>query len=179
MKIITGFLKGKQIKDYNIDGTRPTMDRVKESIFSSIQNHIKDSVVLDLFAGTGNLGIEAISEGAKECYFIDNNISAINVIKKNINNFNISDKSYIYLIDYKKYLKTTDKKYDVIFLDPPYKMKVIDKILEIINERDLLNKNGIIIYEYEGDFIKVDNFNVIKEKKYGKKKVTVLKKVNL
>lgn len=176
MKIITGFLKGKQIKDYNIEGTRPTMDRVKESIFSTIQDYIEDSICLDLFSGTGNLGIEAISEGAKVCYFVDNNKNAINVINKNIKQFNIEEKSNVNFIDYKKFLKTIDNKFDIIFLDPPYKMKVIDKILNIVNERNLLNENGIIVYEYDGDFIKVDNFNIIKEKKYGEKKVTILKR---
>ena len=73
MKVISGILKGRNIKGYDIEGTRPTMDRVKESIFSTIQNEIKDSIVLDLFCGSGNLGIEAISNGCKLCYFIDNN----------------------------------------------------------------------------------------------------------
>ena len=82
MRVISGTLKGRNIIGYNINGTRPTMDRVKESIFGTIQNYIKDSIVLDLFAGSGNLGIEAISNGAKHCYFVDNNIEAIKVIKK-------------------------------------------------------------------------------------------------
>ena len=84
MRVISGTLKGKNIKGYNISGTRPTMDRVKESVFSTIQDSIKNSVVLDLFAGSGQLGIEAISNGSKLCYFIDNNKEAINTIKKNL-----------------------------------------------------------------------------------------------
>jgi len=72
LRVISGFLKGREIKGYNLVGTRPTMDRVKESIFGTIQNNIKDSIVLDLFSGSGSLGIEAISNGAKYCYFIDN-----------------------------------------------------------------------------------------------------------
>ena len=81
MKVISGTLKGRNIKGYNIDGTRPTMDRVKESLFGMIQDNIKESTVLDLFSGSGNLGIEAISNGAKFCYFIDNNKEAIQTIK--------------------------------------------------------------------------------------------------
>ena len=77
MRVISGSLKGRNIKGFNIEGTRPTMDRVKMSVFGSIQNYIKDSIVLDLFAGSGNLGIEAISNGCKYCYFIDNNKNAI------------------------------------------------------------------------------------------------------
>ena len=105
MKVISGFLKGRNIKGYDILGTRPTMDRVKESIFSTIQNEIKDSIVLDLFCGSGSLGIESISNYCKKCYFVDNNIKIINIVKENINNFNILDKSIILNYDYKKSIK--------------------------------------------------------------------------
>ena len=77
MKVISGILKGRNIKGYDIDGTRPTMDRVKESLFASIQDYISGSIVLDLFAGSGNLGIEAISNGSSKCYFVDNNRNCI------------------------------------------------------------------------------------------------------
>ena len=82
MKVISGILKGRNIEGYNIDGTRPTMDRVKESLFAIIQNNIKNSIVLDLFAGSGSLGIEAISNGANTCYFIDNNKEVIKVLNQ-------------------------------------------------------------------------------------------------
>ncbi len=81
MRVISGKYKGKKLIGFDIDGTRPTMDRVKESLFGIIQNKIKDSIVLDLFAGSGSLGIEALSNGAKMCYFVDNNIELINIIK--------------------------------------------------------------------------------------------------
>ena len=84
MRVISGKYKGKRINGYDIDGTRPTMDRVKESMFGTIQDYIKDSVVLDLFAGSGNLGIEALSNGALKGYFVDNNKKVIDTIKKNI-----------------------------------------------------------------------------------------------
>ena len=85
MRIISGKYKGKYITGFDINGTRPTMDRVKESLFGMIQDYISDSSCLDLFAGSGSLGIEALSCGAKECYFVDNNINIINILKKNIN----------------------------------------------------------------------------------------------
>ena len=91
MKVISGFLRGREIKGYTIDGTRPTMDRVKESMFASIQEYINDSLVLDLFSGSGNLGIEAISMGAKKCYFVDNGREILNILRKNINNLNIEE----------------------------------------------------------------------------------------
>ena len=81
MRVISGKYKGKILIGFDIDGTRPTMDRVKESVFAIIQNNIKNSVVLDLFAGSGSLGIESLSNGASECYFVDNNTSLINMLK--------------------------------------------------------------------------------------------------
>lgn len=178
LRIIRGTLKGRVIKDYNIDGTRPTMDRVKESIFNSIQNYIEDSICLDLFAGSGNLGIEALSEGAKKCYFVDKNPKAISAIKNNISTFSLESKSNIIIRDYKKYINNTDLKFDIIFLDPPYKDKIINEILDIIVDRNLLNENGIVICEYEFDNINNDNLELIKEKKYGSKYVKILKKKN-
>ena len=87
MKIISGTLKGRKINGYDIEGTRPTMDRVKESLFGMIQEYVKESLCLDLFAGSGNLGLEAISNGAKMCYFNDKNIKCIKTIQKNIVDF--------------------------------------------------------------------------------------------
>ena len=172
MRIISGKYKGKKLNGFNIEGTRPTMDRVKESLFGMIQTYIPDSIILDLFAGSGALGLEAVSNGAKECYLIDNNIEAIKTIKENSQNF--EEQLNIIHIDYKKFLKTTDKKFDIIFLDPPYKEKQLDTSLRIIEERGLLNKNGIVICEYEiGE--PHTNLELIKEKSYGPKKIKIYK----
>lgn len=172
MRIISGKYKGKKLKGFNIEGTRPTMDRVKESLFSMIQNYLPESIVLDLFSGSGALGLEAVSNGAKECYLIDNNIEAIKTIKDNSQNF--EEKLNIIHIDYKKFLKTTDKKFDIIFLDPPYQENQLDKSLRIIEERKLLNKNGIVICEYEVGNPHT-NLELIKEKTYGPKKIKIYK----
>ena len=91
MRVISGFYKGRIIDGFDIDGTRPTQDRVKESLFGSIQNYIDESIVLDLFSGSGNLGIEALSNGAKYCYFVDNNKEAIKVISNNLSKINIKN----------------------------------------------------------------------------------------
>ena len=172
MRIISGKYKGKKLNGFNIEGTRPTMDRVKESLFGMIQTYIPDSIVLDLFAGSGALGLEAVSNGAKECYLIDNNVEAIKSIKENSQNF--EEQLNIIYIDYKKFLKTTNKKFDIIFLDPPYKEKQLDTSLRIIEERGLLNKNGIVICEYEiGE--PHTNLELIKEKSYGPKKIKIYK----
>ena len=173
MRIISGKYKGKKLKGFNIEGTRPTMDRVKESLFGMIQSYIPDSHVLDLFAGSGALGLEAISNGAKICYLIDNNLEAIKTIKENSDNFD--EKLNIINIDYKKFLKTTDQKFDIIFLDPPYCENQMDKALRIIEERDLLNKNGIVVCEYEKGNPKT-NLTLLKEKSYGLKKIKIFEK---
>ena len=103
MRIISGKYKGKKLNGFTIEGTRPTMDRVKESLFAMIQTNLNEAIVLDLFAGSGALGLEAISNGAKTCYLIDNNIEAIKTIKEN--SLNIKENLNIICIDYKKFLK--------------------------------------------------------------------------
>ena len=173
MRIISGKYKGKKLRGFNIEGTRPTMDRIKESLFGIIQTYIPNSVVLDLFAGSGALGLEAISNGAKKCYLIDKNIEAIKIIKENSQN--IDEDLKIMNIDYKKFLKNTEEKFDIIFLDPPYKENQMDKSLRIIEERDLLNEKGIVICEYEIGNPKT-NLKLIKEKSYGPKKIKIFEK---
>lgn len=181
MKVISGFLKGRNIYGYNIDGTRPTMDRVKESIFATIQDYIKGSTILDLFAGSGQIGIEAISNGAKYCYFVDNNKESINTINKNIRNLNIQDKTKIVLSDWEKILNELSQKeikFDLIFIDPPYNYDVYEKLLEKLITLDILNDNGLIILEHHNLKFK-DKYNKLtlyKEKKYGNKSVNIYKK---
>lgn len=170
MRIISGKYKGKKLNGFNIDGTRPTMDRVKESLFAMIQNHINGSTVLDLFAGSGALGLEAISNGAKKCYLIDNNQIAIKTIKEN--SINIKEDINIINIDYKKFLKETKEKFDIIFLDPPYQSNQLNKALKIIEERNLLNENGIIICEYE-KIEPITNLKLLKNKSYGPKNIKI------
>ena len=176
MRVISGKYKGKNLIGFDIDGTRPTMDRVKESLFGIIQNEIRNSIVLDLFAGSGSLGIEAISNGASETYFIDNNIELINIIKKNTNGMN--DKIHIMKSDYKSALelfKNSNIKFDIIFLDPPYKLNLINDCLDKIIEYNLLNEDGIIVCEYENEEVVNDKLKLIKDKKYGSKKIKIFK----
>lgn len=180
MKVISGTLKGRNIIGYNIDGTRPTMDRVKESLFAMIQNHIKDSVFLDLFAGSGQIGIEAISNGANTCYFIDNNKEVIKVLNQNISNLNIKKNSKIILSDWKKSLNefaNQDIKFDLIYVDPPYDYNVYEKILEKVSTLNLLNENGLIILEHSNLKFKdtYNNLTLYKSKKYGNKSVNIYK----
>ena len=172
MRVISGKYKGKYLKGFDIDGTRPTMDRVKESLFGIIQNKLNDSICLDLFAGSGSLGIEALSNGAKKCYFNDSNNEMIKILKENLNGIDnsiISNKNYINFLD------NINDKFDIIFLDPPYKLNLITPSIKKIIDNNLLNDNGLIICEYETEVIKCD-LNILKEKKYGSKKIIIYKK---
>ena len=180
MKVISGSLKGKNIEGYDIIGTRPTMDRVKESMFAMIQDYLKNSTVLDLFAGSGSLGIEAISNGAKLCYFIDNNNEVIKILNKNISNLKIENNTKIILSDWKKSLNDFSNqniKFDLIFLDPPYDYDVYEKILTKVSTLNLLNKDGLIILEHHNLNLKdnYDNLSLYKQKKYGNKSVNIYK----
>lgn len=176
MKVISGKYKGIKLDGHDILGTRPTMDRVKESLMATIQTKISDSVCLDLFAGSGNVGIELLSNGSSYCYFVDNNYKAINTIKKNINKLNIKECT-IYNCDYKEALKRISEKLDIIFLDPPYELNLINDCLNKIYELDLLNDGGIIICEYEREKVETNLFELIKMKKYGSKYINIYKKI--
>ena len=175
MRVISGKYKGKNLIGFDIDGTRPTMDRVKESLFASIQNYIKDSTVLDLFAGSGSLAIEALSNGASSIYMVDNNVELINIIKKNTLGM---ENVHILKSDYKDALnmyKNSNIKFDIIFLDPPYKLNLINDCLDKIYNYNLLNKDGIVVCEYENEDVMTINFDLYKSKKYGSKFVTIFK----
>lgn len=178
MKVISGKYKGRKIEGFDIEGTRPTMDRVKESLFATIQNYVKESVVLDLFSGSGNLGIEALSEGASYAYLVDKNIKCIKTINKNINNMGIENVKVLNM-DYKLALKQINKKLDLIFLDPPYKTSLIEDSLKLIDEYDLLSDDGLIVCESDDvdKIIYSNKYTAIKEKRYGDKYIVLLKKV--
>ena len=178
MKVISGKYKGRVLKGFDLTGTRPTMDRVKESLFGTIQNYITNSVVLDLFAGSGNLGIEALSEGASYAYLVDSNYKAISVIKENITNIGITDIEVINS-DYKQALKDFTLKFDIIFLDPPYNTNYIEESIKLITKYDLLNSEGIIVCESDSldKICYSEVFKKVKEKKYGDKYIVILQKI--
>lgn len=179
MRVISGRLKGRTIKGYDIEGTRPTMDRVKESVFAMIQESVYESVVLDLFSGSGNLGIEAISNGARKAYFNDSNRKCTKNILNNLYEFNILDKGFITTMDYLEalnYYKNKNISFDLVFLDPPYKEHIINEILDIMYKYNLLNNNALIVCElssnerYDGNW-----FMLYKERKYGDKNILIYK----
>lgn len=176
MRIISGKYKGLQLKGFDIEGTRPTMDRVKESMFAMIQGNIKDSIVLDLFAGSGNLGIEAMSNGSKITYFVDANKIATKMIEDNLTKIHAEEEYHVLKMDYKKALKEfqmKDIQFDVVLLDPPYRLHFIDDILKLLVKYNLLKKDAIVVCEYDKEEIHSDTLNCIKEKRYGDKYVKI------
>ncbi|MCJ7774205.1 MAG: 16S rRNA (guanine(966)-N(2))-methyltransferase RsmD, partial [Desulfobacterales bacterium] len=151
MRIISGDLKGKNLFSIKGKTTRPTSDRLRESIFNILSNHLNDAFVLDLFAGTGALGIEAISRGALFSYFIDNKTEAIWVIQKNINACKLEDKSGIIQWDIRKSLRcieTLTNKINLIFMDPPYNANLIKPALLNLQQSGCMQTGARIVIEH-------------------------------
>ena len=179
LKIISGKYRGLSLTGDTIEGTRPTMNRVKESVFAMIQGQLRNSICLDLFAGSGSLGLEALSNGAQKCYFVDNNKIVINTIRNNMQKLHITEECLVIQQDYKTALldfKKQGLQFDIIFLDPPYKFHLVNDCLNKIKEYNLLNDDGIIVCEYESEIIDNVAFQVLKKRVYGSKKVMILGK---
>ena len=176
MRVIGGKLKRSILKEVSSLTTRSTKDRVKESIFNMIMSYLYESHVLDLFAGSGALGIEAISREAKSCDFVEHSQDAYKVLAQNIKQLTITHQSSLNKMDAFSYLSTSDKLYDLIFLDPPYESGFINRSLDIINDKALLNKDGIIvILSSNKETFKIpESFNILKEKPIGITNVKIL-----
>lgn len=152
LRVIAGEYKGRRLD--SIEGTdiRPTSDKVKESLFNILGDAVIDSVFLDLFGGTGGVGIEALSRGAKHVVFIDVNSKSIKVLKGNLNHLNIKDNVEIFNTDYKTAickLNKYNKQFDIIFIDPPYGIGMAESALEEIDNQNILSKSGLIIVEHD------------------------------
>lgn len=179
MKIISGKYRGKTLKTLDGMDTRPTTSRVKESVFSIIQFDIQDADILDLFAGSGQMGIECLSRGANFCIFNDNNGKSTQIIRENLK---ICDENYkIYQKSYEELLKTINKQFDIILLDPPYNKNLINFSLNLIKSFKLLKKDGIIVAESSKDEIletEKNGFEALKTYNYGSIKITKIKEIN-
>lgn len=174
MRIISGKARGTKL--FTLEGieTRPTLDRVKESMFNIISNRIYDSYVLDLFSGSGAIGLEFASRGAKKVVLCDASKNATEIIEKNIKKTHLENMVELYNLDFKKMIKKLEnKKFDIVFLDPPYKTDYIKESLSIIKNNKILNKDGIIIAETdEPERIKKQleeiDVEIIDQRKYGR-----------
>ena len=179
MRVITGKARGVQLKTPDGMLTRPTADRVKEALFSIINFDIPQAQVLDLFGGTGQLGIEALSRGAKSAVFVDQREDACRLIRENLRRTKLEQDAKVVRADYMDYLKRCREKFGIIFLDPPYAEVFLENALKCITEIDILQSGGIIVterplgkdlpYVFEG-------FTRSKDYKYGKTLLTIYRK---
>ena len=147
MRVISGSARGRRLKELQGMDTRPTTDKVKESLFNIIQFEIEGRRVLDLFGGTGQLGIEALSRGADHCTFVDMRKEAAALIRENLRLTGLSERSRVVQGDALSFLSSCGEKFDVILLDPPYHTELLEKSVERITEFDILREHGIIICE--------------------------------
>ena len=179
MRVITGKARGVQLKTPEGMLTRPTADRVKEALFSIINFDLPGASVLDLFGGTGQLGIEALSRGANSAVFVDQREDACKIIRENLRRTKLESQGKVVRSDYLDYLRRSREKFDIILLDPPYAEVFLENALKCITEIDILKTDGIIIaerpvekelpFEFEG-------FTRSKDYKYGKTLLTIYRK---
>lgn len=178
MRVITGSAKGRRL--ITVEGTelvRPTTDRVKEAIFSAIQFEIQDAVVLDLFAGSGQLGIEALSRGAAECCFVDNAAPSIRAVRRNIEHCGFTDRARVHSTPFSAFLKTTRETFDIALLDPPYERRLIQKALPLLVPR--MSDRGVIVCEHERECTlprEADGFELVKQLRHGGTVLSIYRK---
>ena len=204
MRIITGSARGAIIETLEGDNTRPTAERAKEALFSMLQFELEGRNILDLFAGSGQLGLEALSRGAASCTFTDSAREAVDMVIKNAKNAKLFDRARVSCVDYKSFLKSASgkEKYDIIFLDPPYASGYVAEAIKMILEGDILAYGGKIVCEtdngepqikrkkvkkvdspenvtvqvFGGDTELQDHFNVVKTALYGRVRITIIEK---
>ena len=179
MRVITGSAKGVRLKTPDGLKTRPTSDRVKEAVFSIVQFEIEGSRFLDLFAGTGQMGIEALSRGAVSAVFVDGWKDACQLVRDNLKLARLSEKAKVVNSDYLSYLKNCKEQFDIIFLDPPYAEIFLENSLNKISEIDILSDRGIIICERPAEKqldLDISGLQRWKDYRYGKTWITVFRK---
>jgi len=180
LRVISGSARGRRLKELKGMETRPTTDKVKESLFNIIQFELEGRRVLDLFGGTGQLGIEALSRGAERCVFVDQRREAVGLIRENLKLTGLSERSQVVSGDALEFLKSCRETFDVIFLDPPYGTDLLNLALKSILEFDILRNHGIIVCEsvLERELPAVEPpYERGKEYRYGKIKLTVIRRL--
>lgn len=179
MRIISGSKRGKKLLSLEGENTRPTLERVKQAFFNAIQFDINSRTVLDLFSGSGQLGLEALSRGADFCWFNDMSKQACEIISKNISacdfteNSKLTCKSYIECVNI---IKESNRKFSLVFLDPPYGNYLVTQALELLRTNSALTEDAILVCESSvDDEINYDGYVLYKEYKYSQIKITILK----
>lgn len=175
MRVITGKARGRKL--VTVEGTevvRPTSDGVKEAIFSAIQFEIEGRRVLDLFAGSGQLGIEALSRGAAECWFVDSAAVSIKAVRDNLKSTGLEGEAKVVNMPFSAFLKSTNAVFDIAILDPPYNYKIIQKALPNLTEK--MSENGVIICEHEKECVlprSVGRFELVKLLRHSRTSVSI------
>ena len=170
MRIISGEHKSRRLVGGKKTRVRPTSDRVKESIFNILQEEVMGKRILDLFAGAGSLGIEALSRGAESVTFVDASSQSINVLKKNIKSLNLESRSTILRLDGLKAINKLKRNFQMIFADPPYLKGFVQRVIDSVAQSEVLEKNGVLILEHhkkETFSFPEEKLSVLRQKKFG------------
>ena len=178
MRVIAGSARSVPLKSREGLDTRPTTDRVKEAVFNILQFEIEGREVLDLFGGSGQMAIEALSRGAAHAVIVDQSKDSISVIKENLQKTKLSDRAQVLCLDYMDYLHRCGTSFDVIFLDPPYREKFLENALKKISEIDILKSGGIIVCERPASKALPDDyasFRRVRDYRYGTTGITVFR----
>jgi 16S rRNA (guanine966-N2)-methyltransferase len=182
MRVISGSAKGRSLKAVPGTSTRPTTDKVKEAIFSMIGPYFDGGQVLDLFAGTGGLGIEALSRGMQKAVFIDIEKKSIDTIQHNLQTAGLKDQAEVFRTDAARALKALakrDQRFELVFLDPPYKMKVIAELISTMDEQKLLEDQAVVVVEHDANDVLLEaigGFEQQRRAEYGDTAVTIYKR---
>ncbi|MEK6645156.1 MAG: 16S rRNA (guanine(966)-N(2))-methyltransferase RsmD [Candidatus Firestonebacteria bacterium] len=173
MRIIAGYAKGRQIKSIPGLSTRPLLEKVRGAIFNILRNEIMEKEILDLYSGTGSIGLEALSRGAKSIIFIDNNLVCVQTIQENLKNLGFADYATVYKNDIEKALAIIARKefkFDIIFIDPPYLKNLCEMNLKLVEKINILRNSGIIVIHHHKKEIlpeKFKNIYLSDKRKYG------------
>ena len=176
MRVITGSARGRRLGELKGMETRPTTDKVKESIFNCIQFDVEDARVLDLLAGTGQLGIEALSRGAKSALFVDKRADAVKLVRENLALCHLEENAQVICGDSLAALGTQSGRFDIIFLDPPYESGLLEQAMEKIAQFDILSPHGIMVAESPQNQTLPElptPYGLYREYRYGKIKVSI------
>ena len=177
MRIIGGKYKGRILAEFKGDDVRPTSDRAKEALFNILAFRLIGARVLDLFTGSGALGLESLSRGAKEVLFNDYSKASLSILQKNCNALKIGGEAIVKNLDYAVCLGQASGQFDLIFLDPPYRQDYGEKALKLIAQRGLLTENGVVVYERDVPFSgEIEGLEKYDERKYGKARFTFFKR---
>lgn len=176
IRITGGKDRSRLLKTPDSELTKPTMDKVRAAVFSALSFKVENAEILDLFAGSGSYGFESLSRGAASATFVDKSMFAFNTIKENQKTLKYENTDIIYK-DVLTFLNETEKTFDIIFADPPYKLEIYSDLMKVIKERNLLNDGGVLVLESEKELdINIEDYKEVRFYKYGLAKIYIIRK---